>query len=199
MTRIIGLTGGIASGKSTVSKFFKDEGIPVIDTDQIAHDLLQKGTSVYDEIIHHFSKDILLTDQSINRKKLGQIIFANKGMRDLLNSIVHPQVYKMVDLELERYTELETPFVVVDVPLLYETGFEEQCDAVIVVYTSLEQQISRLVSRDMIDQTYAEMKINAQMPLSEKAEKATYVIDNSFSILETKKAFLEILQKLEVK
>lgn len=199
MTKIIGLTGGIASGKSTVSTFFKDAGIPVIDTDQIARELLAKGTDVYHQVIQHFSADILLTDQSINRKKLGQIIFANKGKRDELNHIIHPEVYKIVDVEIERYKELEEPLVIVDIPLLFETGYDAQCDATIVVYTNYENQLNRLVSRDQIDVEYAQMKIQAQMSLEAKKNKATYVIDNSLSILDTKRDFNHVIEQLEVK
>ncbi|QMS85548.1 dephospho-CoA kinase [Candidatus Xianfuyuplasma coldseepsis] len=199
MTRIIGLTGGIASGKSTVSTMFKEAGIPVIDTDQIAHDLYQKGTTVYDAIVNHFTSDILLTDQSINRKKLGQIIFANKTKRDELNQIVHPEVYHVVDAEIERYKELDEPIVVVDIPLLFETGYDKECDATVVVYTNYENQIERLISRDQIDRDYAAMKIDAQLSLDAKKEQATYVIDNSFSILDTKRDFNHVLEQLEVK
>lgn len=199
MTRIIGLTGGIASGKSTVSTMFKEAGIPIIDTDQIAHDLYQKGTTVYDAIVTHFSSDILLTDQSINRKKLGQIIFANKTKRDVLNQIVHPEVYHVVDAEIERYKELDKPIVVVDVPLLFETGYDNECDATVVVYTTYENQIQRLMSRDQINEEYAKLKIDAQLSLDTKKEQATYVIDNSFSILDTKRDFNHVLEQLEVK
>jgi len=198
MTRIIGLTGGIASGKSTVSKLFKDEGIPVIDSDQIAHDLLEKGTPVYDEIIHHFSSDILLSDQSINRKKLAKKIFGNHALRDTLNGIVHPHVYRIIESEIRRYKDLNAPFIVLDIPLLFETGYDAQCDETIVVYTDIEHQINRLMSRDQIDREYALMKIESQMSLETKKEKASFVIDNSYSILETKRDFLTILEKLEV-
>lgn len=199
MSLIVGLTGGIASGKSTVAKMFKDEGIPVIDTDKIARDLLEKGTEVYDEVIHHFSDDILLTDRSINRKKLARVIFGNKAKRELLNSLVHPHVLKIVENEINKYKELSEPIIVVDVPLLFETNYHKECDKTIVVYTSPNQQLSRLVGRDVIQKEYAQMKINAQMPLSEKADLADYVINNSFSILRTKKDFLKILEELGVK
>jgi dephospho-CoA kinase len=196
--KIIGLTGGIASGKSTVSKMFISEHIPIIDTDKIAHYLLEKGTDVYSEIVKHFSSNILLSDQSINRKKLAQIIFQNKGKRDLLNNLVHPRVMDIVKQEIERLKALGEQLVVLDVPLLFESEMDTLCDTIICVYTTEEKQLQRLMERDHIVKEYALMKINAQMPLIEKCNKSDFVIDNSKSILETKKEFLHILKKLEV-
>jgi len=198
MTKIVGLTGGIATGKSTVAKMFIEASIPVIDTDKIARNLLEKGTEAYNEVVSHFSDDILLTDQSINRKKLARLIFSNKTKRDLLNNIIHPRVSHIVESEIEKYKELGERIIVIDVPLLFETDFYKKCDKTVVVYTSPKQQLSRLVGRDVIQREYAQMKINAQMPLSEKVDLADYVINNSFSILQTKKDFLKIIEDLEV-
>ncbi len=198
MTLILGLTGGIATGKSTVAKMFKEKGIPLIDTDLIARDLLKKGSTAYNEIIKFFSNDILLTNGEINRKQLGRIIFANAQKREKLNNIVHPEVRRIVDEEIVQYKKLGEKVVVVDVPLLYETNYQEIVDKTIVVYTSQAEQVSRLVSRDRITKEYAQMKIDSQMPLSKKVDLADYVIDNSFSILNTKKDFIKILEDLEV-
>lgn len=199
MTLILGLTGGIASGKSTVAKMFVDRGIPVIDSDLIARNLLKKGTTTYYELLEHFSDDILLTNKEINRKNLGRIIFANSGKRKLLNDIVHPEVLKIVSADIEKYKKCDEKIIVIDVPLLFETDFHQFVDKTVVVYASYNEQISRLISRDVIDKEYAQMKINAQMPLSEKVDLADYVINNSFSILQTKKEFNKILDELEVK
>ncbi len=198
MTFILGLTGGIATGKSTVAKMFKDKGIPLIDTDLIARNLLKKGTETYDEIIKFFSKDILLTNNEINRKKLGRIIFANIQKRKKLNDIVHPMVKIIVDNEIEKHQELGTRMLVIDVPLLFETDYHKIVNKTIVVYTKPEEQLSRLTSRDVITKEYAQMKINAQMPLNEKVDLADYVINNSYSILNTKRDFIKILEDLEV-
>jgi len=198
MTIVLGLTGGIASGKSTVAKMFMEKGIPIIDTDLISRDLLKKGTEAYNEIIKFFSPEILLTNKEINRKKLGRIIFANQQKREKLNKIIHPKVLDIVDNEIYRYQQLGTKIVVVDVPLLFETNYHKKVDKTVVVYAELKQQINRLMARDNITKEYAVMKINAQMPLSSKVDKADYVINNSFSILTTKKDFLKILEELEV-
>jgi len=198
MTTIIGLTGGIASGKSTVTNMFLEREIPVIDTDKIARSALEKGAEAFDEVVQYFGQDILLTDHTINRKKLARIVFANKGKRDCLNDIVHPHVYEMVDAELAILEKQHHPIIVIDVPLLFETGFDKRCDKTVVVYTTKEKQLERLIDRDSIDPDYANMKINAQMSLEEKCKLADFVIDNSQSILDTKKDFLKMLDALEV-
>ncbi len=195
---ILGLTGGIATGKSTVAKMFIDEGIPVIDTDKIARDLLQKGTDTYHKIVECFSEDILFVNNDINRKKLGQIIFRNSKKRLQLNDLIHPKVREIVEYELERNRKLEKKIVVVDVPLLFETDYHKLVDKSIVVFCNSKEQISRLMSRDNIEKEYAMMKINAQMDLAEKVKIADYVIDNSLSILNTKKDFTKILKDIEV-
>lgn len=199
MVTTIGLTGGIATGKSTVSKMFQQLNIPVIDTDKIAYDLLKKGTDAYHEIVQVFTEDLLLSDLEINRKKLGKIIYYDDEKRNILNSIVHPKVKTIVLGEIDRLKELGNTIIVVDVPLLFETDFFKIVDKTIVVYSSYEDQLKRLIDRDNITKEYAEQKISSQMSVAEKAKLADYVIDNSFSILETKKEFNKILQELEVK
>jgi dephospho-CoA kinase len=198
MSTILGLTGGIATGKSTVAKMFVEKGIPVIDTDLISRNLLNKGTEVYYEIVDAFSSEILHTSLDINRKKLGRKIFSNPQKRAKLNEIVHPKVKEIVDNEIAKYKNLGTKIIVIDVPLLFETDYQDIIDKTIVVYTSLKQQLNRLISRDNISKEYAQMKINAQMSLSEKVDLADYVINNSFSILDTKKDFNKILKDLGV-
>lgn len=195
---ILGLTGGIATGKSTVSQFFIDKGIPVIDTDIIARNLLKKGTKTYYEVIKFFSDDILLTNREINRKQLGRIIFSNVKKREQLNEIVHPKVMDEVNQEIKRHKENGEKLIVIDVPLLFETNYQRIVDKTIVVYAKPIKQLERLASRDNISIEYAKMKIDAQMPLSEKVDRADYVIDNSYSILKTKRDFLNILEDLEV-
>lgn len=197
MTMILGLTGGIATGKSTVSSMFTDKNVKVIDTDKIARDVLKKGTEGYFEVINHFGEEILLTDKEINRKLLGRLIFMNKVKRDLLNSIVHPKVLEICLNEIKNQKELNTKYVVLDVPLLYESGFDKYTDKVICVYTSKQRQLQRLMDRDLVNEEYALMKINAQMSIEEKVVKADYVINNSNSILDTKRQFLEIIEELE--
>jgi dephospho-CoA kinase len=195
---VIGLTGGIATGKSTVSKMFSEHGIPVIDTDLIARDLLKVGTKAYDEVLEKFPVSIILTNNEISRKKLAEVIFRDKEKRDELNNIIHPKVREIVLHDLEGYKSDDKKIVIVDVPLLFESKFDEVVDKVIVVYTTKENQLMRLIDRDIITEEYALSKIDSQMSLDEKIERADFLIDNSKSIIETKKDFLRIMKEIEV-
>lgn len=199
MSIIIGLTGGIASGKTTVSNMFIEKNIPVIDTDKIAKELLSIDTEAYNEIIEMCGDDIKLSNNEINRKKLATIIFSNEEIRNRLNLIVHPKVKKIMMSEVARYKQMEVKIIVIDVPLLFESDFDKYVDETITVFVNFENQLDRLMSRDQIDLEYANLKIKSQLPLSEKVKRSTYVIDNSLSILETKKQFLEVLEKVESK
>ena len=198
MALIIGLTGGIATGKSTVSDMFKDYGIPVVDTDEIAYDLLKKGSASYDEVVTLFGNEILNTNGEINRKKLGKSIFNDNNLRKKLNDIIHPKIKSVTMTEVKMHEELGDQIIVIDVPLLFETNFAELVDKSIVVYTTPELQIERLIDRDSITKEYALMKIESQIPIEEKVKLADYVIDNSKSILTTKKEFNKIIEILEV-
>ncbi len=197
MALIIGLTGGIATGKSTVAKMFVNHGIPVVDTDRISFELLRKGSNTYHEVLAIFGKEILLTNGDINRKKLGRAIFNDNVKRKKLNNIIHPRVRAITSSEVKKYEELGATIIVIDVPLLFETNFVMLVDKTIVVYTTPELQVERLVGRDAIKKEYAMLKIESQMPIEEKVKLADYVVNNSKSILTTKKEFVVIVKKLE--
>jgi dephospho-CoA kinase len=197
MSLIVGLTGGIATGKSTITGFFKEANIPVIETDSIAKSVMVKGSDVYHSVLETFGDQVLLSNQEINRKALGQLIFTDEAAREKLNAIVHPAVKSIMLKEIET-CELEgKKLIVVDVPLLFEAGFDAHVDVSLVVCTEEEIQLKRLMARDGIEKGYALKKIKAQMPLTLKREKADYVLDNSASILSTKKAFSDILEALK--
>lgn len=198
MALIVGLTGGIATGKSTVAGMFKNYGIPVIDTDKISFDLLRKGCNAYNEVLHLFGEEILLTDGAINRKKLGRAIFNDNVKRKKLNNIVHPKVKAITLSEIKMEEELGAEIIVIDVPLLFETNFVRIVDKTIVVYTTPKLQIERLIGRDAIKREYALLKIESQIPIEDKVKLADYVIDNSSSILRTRKEFNKIIKELEV-
>lgn len=194
---IIGLTGGIATGKSTISSFFKEEGIPVIDTDLIAHDLMKQGQKAYGEIIKVFGSEILNEDGEINRKALGKIVFNNEEKRLMLNRIVHPLVKEVVKEDIKRYQTDGHKIIVIDVPLLFESGFDDLCDKTLVVFTHYLIQLERLRKRDHLSKTEAEKRIKAQMRLEEKVLRADFVLDNSGNINATYKQFIELHHKIK--
>lgn len=198
MALIVGLTGGIATGKSTVAGMFKNYGIPVIDTDKISFELLRKGSNAYHEVLTLFGKEILLTNNDINRKKLGRAIFNDNVKRKKLNNIIHPKVKAITLSEIKKEEELGAKIIVIDVPLLFETNFVRLVNKSIVVYTTPALQIERLIGRDSIKKEYALLKIESQIPIEDKVKLADYVIDNSESILKTRKEFNKIVKELEV-
>ncbi|MEC1687238.1 dephospho-CoA kinase [Bacillus mojavensis] len=193
MTLVIGLTGGIASGKSTVANMLIDKGITVIDADIIAKQAAEKGMPAYRQIIDEFGQDILLENGDIDRRKLGAMVFTNEQKRLALNSIVHPAVREeMLKRRDESIANQET-FVVLDIPLLFESKLESLVDKIIVVSVTKELQLERLIKRNQLTEEEALSRIRSQMPLEEKVSRADNVIDNSGTLEETKQQLEEIL------
>ncbi|MCY9091833.1 dephospho-CoA kinase [Bacillus mojavensis] len=193
MTLVIGLTGGIASGKSTVANMLIDKGITVIDADIIAKQAVEKGMPAYRQIIDEFGEDILLENGDIDRRKLGALVFTNEQKRLALNSIVHPAVREeMLKRRDESIANQET-FVVLDIPLLFESKLESLVDKIIVVSVTKELQLERLIKRNQLTEEEALSRIRSQMPLEEKVSRADNVIDNSGTLEETKQQLEEIL------
>ncbi|GBF11793.1 dephospho-CoA kinase [Tepidibacillus sp. HK-1] len=191
---LIGLTGGIGSGKSTVSNLFAKYGIPVIDVDQIAREIVKPGEEAWQMIIDHFGSEILLPDQTIDRKKLGKIIFNDSQKREILNEITHPIIFASL---VKRAKELQTKYdhVIVDIPLLFESKRERLFDLIVVVYVDPKIQLSRLMERDRITKEEALSKIRAQLDLNLKKEMADIVIDNSLGISNTELQVVECIKK----
>lgn len=173
--RIIGLTGGIASGKTTYRIVFEKLGAQTICCDEIAHRALRKNTRSYRAIVDAFGHAILNADKQIDRARLGRVIFRSAKKRKHLESIIHPFVYE----RLRRRMRAARGVLVLDIPLLFETGFETEVDATIVVWCSRAEQIRRLMKRDDISRAEARERIQTQMPLAKKKARADYVIDNS--------------------
>lgn len=196
--QVIGLTGGIATGKSTVCAILENAGAVIIDADRIARKLVKKNLPAYRQIVDTFGKSILLPDGEINRTALGDLIFNDPRKKQLLNKIVHPQVGKETDRQLKRI-EKNNPhaLVILDIPLLLESGLHKNLSEVIVVYTPEHIQINRLMQRDHISQENALARIRSQMPIEEKKKLATIVIDNSGMLEDTRKQTLEIFQRLK--
>jgi len=190
---VIGLTGGISSGKSMVSKLFNKYGIPIVDVDQIARDVVQPGEEAWSKIIKHFGQDILLPDHQIDRKQLGNLIFQDVSQREILNKITHPIIINRT-MEQARELERRYPQVIVDIPLLFESNRESLFDQIIVVYVPLALQLNRLMERDQISEKEAMNKINSQMSLERKKEKADIIINNDKGVEETEKQVIRVIK-----
>jgi len=182
---ILGLTGGIASGKSTVSDYFKRCGIPIIDADVISKEIVEVGTKGLHDIVHSFGETILTESGELDRQKLGRMIFADPKKRTLLNQILHPTIKNKILSQKEGLEQQNAPLIILDIPLLYEANYESEVDEVMVVYVNHKTQKERLMERGQLTGEEAENRINAQMDLERKRKLADIVIDNSGTIEET--------------
>lgn len=195
MTLIIGLTGGIASGKSTVSNMIKEYGFPVIDADVIAREVVNIGEEAYNNIVAAFGTEILQPDQSIDRQKLGSIIFSDESKRLTLNKIVHPAVRKKMLEKKDEYLKQGHPAIVMDIPLLFESNLTSFVDKIIVVFVEPGIQIARLTSRNDLSNDDAMDRVSSQMSLYHKVALADEVIDNNGKLEHTKQQLHQIFQK----
>ncbi|MTH52886.1 dephospho-CoA kinase [Bacillus mangrovi] len=197
MGTVIGLTGGIASGKSTVSSMLKEMGFPVVDADLIAKEAVDPGKPAYHRIVEAFGKEILHPDGTIDRGKLGNIIFNDSGKRNTLNGIVHPEVRKEMIRQRELYRE-NSLAVILDIPLLFESRLESYADVILLVYVSPATQLERLMKRNGITKEEAEARIRSQMPLDEKKSMAGAVLDNNGPPEDTKRQLMELLKEWNI-
>lgn len=183
--KTIGLTGGIASGKSTVAKALGVLGALVINADTVAHEIMLPGTPAWTDVVMHFGEQVLNEDRTINRAVLGQIVFNQPERLKLLNHIVHPRIMERFQNDLDDIRK-HTPeaIVVMEIALLYESHMDRLCDEVWVVWVDRETQINRLMAREGISREDALKRMAAQLPLDEKARRADRVLDNSGSIEE---------------
>lgn len=198
MTVVIGLTGGIASGKSTVSQMFHDMQIPVIDADIIAREVVEQGKPAYKEIVAVFGKDILQADGELDRPRLGSIVFHNEEKRLQLNQIVHPAVRKEMNAQKDRYITGGRRAVVLDIPLLFESKLTALVDQILLVAVNPETQLERLMQRNAFTEEEAKARIASQMPLAEKIPLADEIIYNNGTIAETKAQLSGVLKKWNI-
>jgi dephospho-CoA kinase len=197
MPRIIGLTGGIASGKSLVSRTLKGLGMTMIDADDISHEILAHDTAIKQEVVQTFGKEVLNEEGEIDRGKLGSIVFFQKPeLRKDLEAILHPSIREKM---WKRARESRSNEVVLDIPLLIETGAHERVDLVVVVYATRELQIQRLMARDGISRQEAMGRIDTQLPLEEKVSAAHYIINNTGSVEETEEQTTRFYQVIREK
>ncbi len=194
----VGLTGSIATGKSTVGKFLKEIGCYIIDADDVAHRVYEKNKPAYKKIVKEFKEGILDKNGNIDRKKLGGIVLNDKHLLKKLEGIVHPEVEHIRNKMVRKITKKDEHAVIVyDVPLLFEKNLEGIFDYTIVVYLSKDKEIKRLIERNGFDKDEAIKRIALQMPIEEKVRKADFVIDNSGSLENTKKQVQELFVKLK--
>ena len=184
---VVGLTGGIASGKSTVSLLLKDKGAVIIDADEIARQIMQPDKPAWFKVINHFGHEILNEEEYIDRKKLADIVFSDKRQLEFLNSFTHPEIINEIKSQLEYYKSLQKEVVIIDAALLLEVGLDAIVDEVWVVTVDEKVQLERLMNRDKnLNKEQAMSRIRSQMPQEEKIKYADRVIDNSGSIEDTK-------------
>lgn len=194
---IVGLTGGVASGKTAASQFLKEEGAYIIDADQIARELVQPHKPAWNELIRAFGKEILQEDGSIHRKKLAEKVFADPKQRKRLNQILHPRIKEEMGRRTKEIGQKDPKaIVVIDAPLLVELGDHQEMDKLIVVTSTQTQQIERLKDREGIGPEEAQKILSSQMPLGEKVKLADFVIGNEGSLEETKKRVREVFKEL---
>ena len=177
----IGLTGGIATGKSTVARLIESLGYPVIDADQISHQITRFGQPGYEQVTSHFGTDILNDLQEIDRKKLAEIIFANSAKKQQLENILHPLISVEVQKLKTQHLNEGAHLCFYDVPLLFENNLQKNFDMVVTVWCDPETQLQRLMSRNRLTQAEARLRIASQLPMSVKISQSQYCIDNSGS------------------
>jgi len=183
---IIGLTGGIASGKSAVAAMFEKRGAHVINFDVLARVVVEPDMPAWKDIVAHFGTDILNEDRTLNRAKLGDIVFSDVQQRKALESFIYPQLFVEYNRRIEEIRSKDPNAIVfADVPLLFEIRLQSMFDKIVVVYATSEQQMKRLIERDGLDHESALKRLNAQMPLEQKMQQADYVIHNTGSLQET--------------
>ena len=196
MTRIIGITGGIASGKSTVTEFLRQQGYQVIDADQVVHELQEPGGRLYQALLSTFGSVILQEDGHLDRPKLGAMIFGNPQLLAQSSQIQNQIIREELACRRELLTETEDIFFM-DIPLLFELSYENWFDQIWLVDVMEETQLNRLMSRNVLSQEEAEKRIAAQLSLKEKRKRADVLIDNNGSLEETRRQIRDAIQKLE--
>lgn len=194
MSFALGITGGIASGKSTVVNFFKAAGFPVVDGDIVAREVVEPGTEGLLALEKEFGQEILTKDGHLDRKRLGSIVFRDSNKRQILNRTLDPYIRSEIKRQTQKAKQ-SNELVIVDIPLLFEGHYEKMMDEVAVVYVTPEIQLSRLMKRNDLSKEDALERINSQLPLDEKKKRADILFDNCDSPETTRQQVLDWLQK----
>lgn len=195
-TKVFALTGNIATGKSTVAWMFEDMGVPVIDADEIAHEALKPHSSAWTALFERYGKKVLLKDNVIDRTRLADIIFSDQRERKYVESLIHPYVRNEIEMKVARLAKENHPFVIVEVPLLFEAGWEKEFDSIIVVRCNAEHEVKRCQEKFGVSRADAMKRMGAQYPLPRKIASADAVIDNDGPIEETKVQVKRLYQEM---
>lgn len=195
--KLVGLTGGIASGKSTVAKILQSLGAAIVNADDLAREVVEPGHEAWKEIVASFGADILQSDQTLDRQKLRALIFNQPEARKRLESIIHPRVRALAEERIRQYAAAGYPVVIYEVPLLFEGNLQEWLRPVILVACDVETQTARLQKRDHLTAADAEKHIAAQMSLKDKRRLADYVIENNGSLEDLERQTRQILEELK--
>lgn len=193
---VVGLTGGISSGKSTVTSWFLEKGIIVLDADRIVRQLQKPGSQLLYDLAHEFGSSVIKEDGELARDVLGSIIFHDEVAKQKVNKLIHPLVKQKLVEGIEKAKANGEQLIVLDIPLLFESKFESLVDDTVVVYVPREVQVKRLMKRDQIDESYALAKINSQMSLEQKRARGDYVLNNEHSISELRTQFEQMFEIL---
>ena len=199
MALIVGLTGGIVGGKSTVALMFKDLGAKIVDADKLGHSVILPHRPAWEKITRLYGKDILRNDLTIDRKQLSKIVFTNQTLLKKLNEITHPEIIKLIKKEInlaKNKTYSQEKVLIIDAALIYEAKIDRLMDKIIVVYIDEDEQVKRLIRRNNLSKEEALHRIKSQMSTKEKVKMADYIIDNSSSLDKTKKQVEKIWKNL---
>lgn len=195
--KLVGLTGGIASGKSTVAKILESLGSAIVNADALSREVVEPGREAWQEIVAAFGAEVLQPDQGLDRQKLRTTIFNNPEARRKIESIIHPRVRALAEQRIREHTAAGFDIVVYEVPLLFEGNLHEWLRPVILVACDVDTQLQRLQQRDGLDRAQAQKHIDAQMSLAEKRRLADYVIENNGSLDELKRQVEAVLEKIK--
>jgi dephospho-CoA kinase len=196
--RKIALTGGIATGKTYVANRLREAGVPMVDADTLAREVVTPGSPALAAIRKRFGPDAVRRDGTMDRVRVGQIVFKDKRARLDLEAIIHPAVIKAIN-DFFNALPKRTPFAIADIPLVYETGRDKDFDAIIVVACPREMQLQRLMERNKLSKEDAERRLAAQLPIDQKVKKASHVIKNDGSFEETDAQIKALIEKLNAK
>ncbi|OGP71915.1 MAG: dephospho-CoA kinase [Deltaproteobacteria bacterium RBG_16_50_11] len=195
---LLGVTGGVASGKTTVVRMLEQLGAPVIDFDLLSRNVVEPGKPAWKEIVAYFGEQVLLEDRTLDRKKLSEVVFRDSEKRKKLEGFIHPRVFEEFIKLVKEYTSRDPNAIIqVDVPLMIEINLQYVFHKILLVYMPEKMQIERLMKRDRISEEMARNMIRSQLPIEEKKGYSDFIVDNSGTLEETQRQVVKIWEKLK--